>query len=276
MVKYGVVASSFQTVNSSNQPRIVTKSTMNIFILSVSVALFMSTVIGWDPSQRDCSGAPLCLTSFKWCDPNGAGCYFPNGAYSSSATPRQSVYALLVESRNFTISWKLDIKNKDTPVRVRWALAANSTWETNTTDSQIIFNPRDILSSFPLPSAPNLSAAEAEYNAIKDVSNTISISQPGIQNEEESSSSATNAPFDVSDQFVVATGIEAFLKAQNELGHRDEYGKWRLGVGIGVGLGAPILMIVTVLITGIVVRKRMAKSPVAHNKPIEMSPGPRE
>lgn len=75
---------------------------------------------------------------------------------------------------------------------------------TDTTDSQIIFNPYVILNCFPLSSEPNLSVAEAEYHAKKDVGNIISISQPDLKEEDEPDS-PLNQPYDSTDQFIVGS-----------------------------------------------------------------------
>ncbi|KAI1389877.1 uncharacterized protein F4822DRAFT_428218 [Hypoxylon trugodes] len=244
-------------------------------LLSILVAHLASTTVAWDPSQRDCSKLLLCLTSFKWCDPNGAGCYFPDGVYPLRADSQSSAYALVMEDRNYTISWKVDATSKEYPVSVQWSLDGNNTWEMNTTDSQVTFNPYEILTSFPLSSAPNLSVAEAEYFAKRDMGNVITISQPDVKIDERSPASAANIPFDATSQFIIATDqVERFLKAQNEIGHRDEYNKWKLGVGVGVGLGVPVLIIVTALSTWVVSRKRTAKSSEPSNKPIKMSSPP--
>ncbi|KAI1245017.1 hypothetical protein MGN70_011905 [Eutypa lata] len=236
---------------------------MNKFLQSILVALLVPPAVGWDPSQRDCSDIPLCLTSFKWCDSKGdEGCYFPDGVYKPSLAPGNVIYALVLENRNYTISWKVYPNNQDIPVRVQWPLGENATWETNTTDSQIIFNPYVILNSFPLSSVPNLSVAEAEYHAKKDVGNVISISQPDLKEEDEPDF-PLNQPYDSTDQFIVGSSwTERFLETENSVGHSDEYNKWKLGVGIGTGLGIPILMVGTALVTWMILRKRMVKPPL--------------
>lgn len=133
---------------------------------------------------------------------------------------------------------------------------------TDTTDSQIIFNPYVILNSFPLSSVPNLSVAEAEYHAKKDVGNVISISQPDLKEEDEPDF-PLNQPYDSTDQFIVGSSwTERFLETENSVGHSDEYNKWKLGVGIGAGLGIPILMVGTALVTWMILRKRMVKPPL--------------
>lgn len=107
-------------------------STMNKFLQSILVALLVPPAVGWDPSQRDCSDIPLCLTSFKWCDSKGdEGCYFPDGVYKPSLAPGNVIYALVLENRNYTISWKVYPNNQDIPVRVQWPLGENATWETS-------------------------------------------------------------------------------------------------------------------------------------------------
>ncbi|OTB15804.1 hypothetical protein K445DRAFT_300557 [Daldinia sp. EC12] len=225
------------------------------------LTIFASYTLGWDPSQRDCSKSPLCLTSFRWCDRNGAGCYYPEGAYPGNANSDPVIYALILEDKNYEISWKVAGRNADVPVRVRWAQGERSSWEINTTSTHFIFNPRAILSSFPISTAPNLTVEEAEHNAWKDMTNIITIDQPSLRDDSEGSASASNAPFDTSDQFIVAVGeTERFLKAQYEIGRRDDYNKWKLGVGIGVGLGVPILMAITALSTWVVLKKGASRN----------------
>lgn len=81
----------------------------------------------------------------------------------------------------------------------------------------------------------------------------------------------------MSSQFIVApAGTEEFLQAQNGIGHRDEYSRWRLGVGIGVGLGTPLLMAVTAVCTWLFLKKKLAAQPNPHSKPIVMAPLGRE
>ncbi|KAI6081962.1 hypothetical protein F4821DRAFT_274548 [Hypoxylon rubiginosum] len=247
---------------------------MRTLSFSVLLTLFASAVIGWDPSQTDCSKLPLCLTSFKWCDPDGAGCYIPDGAYAPGAIAKQALWVLLTEDYNFTISWKVLTANKDIPVRVQWWLGDDGVyWEMNTTDTKITFNPQEIISSFPLPSAPNVTESEAEYYAIRDQMNSITIRQVNLQHEESSDNSILNSLYDATDQFIVGTpSIEHILQGQNRIGHRDEYNKWRLGVGVGVGLGVPILIAVTALSTWVVMRKKVRQLQESQENSIKMSP----
>lgn len=114
----------------SNQISLRDYFAMRTLSFSVLLTLFASAVIGWDPSQTDCSKLPLCLTSFKWCDPDGAGCYIPDGAYAPGAIAKQALWVLLTEDYNFTISWKVLTANKDIPVRVQWWLGDDGVyWE---------------------------------------------------------------------------------------------------------------------------------------------------
>ena len=104
---------------------------MNISSRLALLTIFTCAAFGWDPSQRDCDNHPLCLTSFKWCDVNGEGCYFPDGAYPTTANPThdESLYALLLENKKFTVSWKTRPQKKDVPVRVQWVIDGGATWE---------------------------------------------------------------------------------------------------------------------------------------------------
>lgn len=144
---------------------------------------------------------------------------------------------------------------------------------TDTTDTKITFNPQEIISSFPLPSAPNVTESEAEYYAIRDQMNSITIRQVNLQHEESSDNSILNSLYDATDQFIVGTpSIEHILQGQNRIGHRDEYNKWRLGVGVGVGLGVPILIAVTALSTWVVMRKKVRQLQESQENSIKMSP----
>lgn len=101
-------------------------------VFAITSALWMSCLLAWDPSERDCSEVALCLTSFKWCDASfggSAGCYYPEGVYPVSPYTTQSIIALVMEDVDHTISWKVDPQNRDIPVRVQWSLGNNVTWE---------------------------------------------------------------------------------------------------------------------------------------------------
>ncbi|KAI0379651.1 hypothetical protein F5Y04DRAFT_282739 [Hypomontagnella monticulosa] len=236
---------------------------MNISSRFALLTIFTCAAFGWDPSQRDCDNHPLCLTSFKWCDVNGEGCYFPDGAYPTTANPThdESLYALLLENKKFTISWKTRPQKKDVPVRVQWAIDGGATWEKNTTDSQVAFHPSEILASLPWPSAPDLTTSKATFDVMNDITNVITISQPWPEDESQSLNPKVNQFMDTSDRFIIGLDLmERFLTAQNDIGHRDEYNRWKVGVGIGVGVGVPFLITVMALIIW-EIAKRAAREP---------------
>lgn len=80
--------------------------------------------------------------------------------------------------------------------------------------------------------------------------NAIWIDQP------EAARPNGNGPGDHSNQFIVASHwTREFLEAQKDVGHDEEYKKWRLGIGIGVGLGAPILTAGTAMGTWAMAKK---------------------
>lgn len=99
--------------------------------------------------------------------------------------------------------------------------------------------------------APNVTVAEAWYRASFFAGSVLSIAQPDLADKDG------NFPTDTSRQFYVLNGnTEAYFTAQNEIGHRDEYNKWKLSVGISVGLGVPILMALTAFGTWVFMKKR--------------------
>lgn len=92
----------------------------------------------------------------------------------------------------------------------------------------------EILESFPTKLASNTSSDEARAGAVRDVMQTISISQPQAGIEDWG---------DVSQQFTVQPGmVTSFMEAAVGAALRDERRKWKLGVGIGVGVAVPIIL----------------------------------
>ncbi|ETS77103.1 hypothetical protein PFICI_10977 [Pestalotiopsis fici W106-1] len=235
---------------------------MKVQLLTLSSTLLLSTAAAWNPSQRDCSDSPLCFKSFIWCDGyNGDGCFLPEGAYPAVANPKNSHYVLLLEDMNYTVSWQVDAKNRETPVQVVWQIADGERWETNTTESQVVFNPSKIIQSMQ-------QTEFAGYKAMIDASNVLTISQPDLTSKENYPDIPGYTPYDMSDQFIIGSpSIKRFLDAQKGIGHQDEEKKWKLGVGIGVGLGVPILMALTALGTWFSVKKSVAKRG-SNSKPI--------
>ena len=131
----------------------------------------------------------------------------------------------------------------------------------DTTESQVIFNPAKIIQSLPQKET-------AGYEAMTDVGNVLTISQPDLASEENYPDLPGNAPSDMSDQFIIGSSwTEKFLAAQQAIGHQNENKKWKLGVGIGVGLGVPILMALTALVAWFGAKKSVARRD-SNSKPI--------
>ncbi|KAK8109437.1 hypothetical protein PG999_007574 [Apiospora kogelbergensis] len=233
---------------------------MKAHIFAGALTLWVPIILAaWDPSKRDCSEQYLCLTSFKWCDPQGTKhpCFYPEGTYPAQARPGGSIQGLVMENFNHTISWKVQPNNRDKPVTVNWWLGKDLKWEVNTTDSQIIFNPARIIREL-IPElgratigdsgsgggdGGNVSHAKAIRYVYASMSNVISLRQPSAGNRKpsEDPTGNLNTARASTDQFVVGSSwVEKFLDAQYQRGHIDERKTW--GIGAGVGLGVPVLM----------------------------------
>lgn len=100
-------------------------------LFAIASAFLISWVRAWDGSERDCSAASVCLTSFIWCDlssPMGS-CYYPEGVYPVDSHTQATIIALVVEDVDHIISWKVQPNLRDIPVRVQWQLGKGLTWE---------------------------------------------------------------------------------------------------------------------------------------------------
>lgn len=96
----------------------------------------------------------------------------------------------------------------------------------DTTDDHIIFEPGKILGSFPLPSTPDLTALEATFKVMKDVTNVITINQPWPADEAQTLNPDVNPLIDGSDQFIIGNALmEKSLAAQNGIGYQSSHNK---------------------------------------------------
>ncbi|GAW11491.1 hypothetical protein ANO14919_008370 [Xylariales sp. No.14919] len=122
----------------------------------------------------------------------------------------------------------------------------------NITGTEFIFNPNDILDSFPTQQWPNISRGDAWYAASQSPLNIIRISRANeVQND-------SHPVGDYSRQFTVQPGlIKNYIDTQREIGYNKEYNKWKLGVGLGVGLGVPFLIAITASTTWLVCKRTM-------------------
>ncbi|KAI0164595.1 hypothetical protein GGR57DRAFT_514600 [Xylariaceae sp. FL1272] len=215
-------------------------------ISSVSLAL------AWDVQKNRCDHfkLDLCLKSFQWCDTRHGGCSLPEGAYPDKPASTKDIIPLLDPDMNYTLQWQTS--ELEVPVTISWVIGEGIGWETNVTGkTELIFNPREILNSFPTPQYPKNSSADA-WHAIYYPSG-IGLSQAGQQS-------------DASQPFTIGQGLyKKYLKQQRE----NEYNRWKKGVGLGVGLGVPVLLILTALVTWLTTKRMMRKS---EPKQIEMTP----
>ncbi|KAJ6440281.1 glyoxalase family [Purpureocillium lavendulum] len=225
--------------------------------LSHAVAFLLSAwaVAAFDPSDRracDSEDYDFCLTSFVWCArPNDdvKGCSFPENTYPYFDRDKGSNPALLLWSRNYTLSWK---KTDDKyPVQLRWFFMTETNpyksgyVEKNITKgiTSLDFTFEDLANQLSKSSGGNYSAADIKGFA-GDATNSLQISQP----DKYRAMGAENR-FDTSDQFaVVDSTVRRYLMTQSEIAQRETYHKWKLGVGIGVGVGVPILMVVSMVV----------------------------
>ncbi|KAK7924312.1 hypothetical protein PG985_006366 [Apiospora marii] len=246
------------------------------------LALWVPITLAWDPSEKDCSDEPFCLTSFLWCGPVGSGCYYPEGVYPPFAHDTYTQFALVMANFNHTISWRKQAQYQDDPVTVRWRLGADVKWEINTTETQVTFRPERIVSDLyrdvvgePLGGAQtnnssyNVSDAVALCSPYNTMTNAFEIMLPAAAGSAGNYASRDDVPSIWSDLFIVASSNHGrYLDAQKTLGHKEEHKKWRLGVGIGVGLGVPLLMAATAWATWVAAKRRLGgKAAVAPTPP---------
>ncbi|GJN67996.1 hypothetical protein VFPFJ_04580 [Purpureocillium lilacinum] len=213
-------------------------------------------VAAFDPAKRyACSSRDydFCLDSFVWCaspndDDDNKGCSFPENTFPYYDRESGSNPALLLWSKNYTITWK---KTDDKyPVQLRWGFSVqrdpqkSGSWSKNITKGakSFSFTFEDLAAEIGNSSDTNFTVAEVKGFAA-DLTNSFQISQP-----EKYAAQGEENRFDHSDQFTVLDDIASrYLKTQEQISHRQTYHKWKLGVGIGVGVGVPILMIVSMV-----------------------------
>ncbi|KAI3318237.1 hypothetical protein HD806DRAFT_526401 [Xylariaceae sp. AK1471] len=206
-------------------------------------------------SAEQCPQNEICLTSFRHCENHhDEGCSTPPGAYTLLTSDRTVQAPALIDGTNYTLSWKLG-PHKDAPVRIQWKIVdVGVVWETNTTESEYLFNPGKILASFPTPQALGMTSESAWFRASHNPTNELVFSQP------EAGDSRGNYPQAFSQQFTVQpVFVETYLQTQAEISRNTEYNKWKLAVGIGVGLGVPLLLAVTAFGVFKVVKEKSRK-----------------
>ncbi|KAI1131668.1 hypothetical protein F5Y10DRAFT_53683 [Nemania abortiva] len=230
--------------------------TSNALATALLVAL---TVSGWDVSKR-CEDLPdLCFLSFIWCDEKDLGhCSLPPEVYPKSIRSDAQVPIVLSDT-NYTIKW-LAKQKSDEPVTFTWVIR-NVTWETNVTGTEFGFNANDIIYSFPTEQHPNVSPADAWFQASGSPENWFIIARA---NKPRDANGIVES--DYSQQFMVqSSGLKDYFRTQRQI----EYNKWKLPVGLSVGLGVPFLLAVTALVTWLICKRTMKKS---EDKPVEMNP----
>ncbi|KAI0097367.1 hypothetical protein GGR51DRAFT_578172 [Nemania sp. FL0031] len=225
---------------------------MNPYKFAVTVWLFAQSILALDVASH-CPEGQLCLTSFKQCeDYYEEGCCEPPGSYPWMASDDAVQLPALLGDNDYTLSWVFGPHGQtDIPVRIQWKMDS-IVWETNTTDSEYIFNPGKILGSFPTPLAPNMTQENAWFNASQYTGNMLIISQPGAVHAGKEFPMTTSQPFTV--QPVI---IKDYIQTQIEIARKTESNKWKLGMGIGLGIGIPFLIVATTI--GTLVMSRMQK-----------------
>ncbi|GAB7342579.1 hypothetical protein MBLNU457_g0755t1 [Dothideomycetes sp. NU457] len=240
-------------------------------LVVVFLTFFQLGRAAWNATtDRDCSRLSLCLTSFIWCDESGEnkGCNYPEDAYPLFDRKEPTNPAMLISTRNYTISWKKADPNY--PVRIQWLMppfASESViaprWDFNTTvpaPTSFVFNPYQILKDvyglqdlypYDSPNVTNATDFMAALYSGTSIGNIIRISQP-----ERARAENNNLPYaytDYSDQFSIQNGwVPRYMKAQRSIVAGKYQRGIRLGVGIGVGLGVPFIMAITAVVTWLV------------------------
>ncbi|KAI0100754.1 hypothetical protein GGR51DRAFT_575241 [Nemania sp. FL0031] len=229
--------------------------TSNALATALLVALSVSC---WDVEKR-CEDLPdLCFLSFIWCDSKDPGhCSLPPEVYPESIRS-DAQFPIILSDTNYTIKW-LAKQNSDEPVTFTWVIR-NVTWETNVTGTEFVFNANDIIYSFPTEQHPNISPADAWFEASGSPENWFSIARA---NKPRDANGIVES--DSSQQFMVEpSGLKDYLRTQRQI----EYNKWKLPVGLSVGLGVPFLLAITALVTWLICKRTMKKP---EEKPIEMN-----
>ncbi|KAI1124431.1 hypothetical protein F5Y10DRAFT_280194 [Nemania abortiva] len=215
---------------------------MGLYVLAAGISLFSQVILVVGAAPH-CHEGQLCLTSFKQCDDYyDEGCSEPPDAYPWMVSDNSAQLPALLGGINYTISWVFGPRGRtDVPVRIQWQM--NSiVWETNTTESEYIFNPGEVLGSFPTPLAPNMTRENAWFNASQYTKNMLILSQPGAVLAGKDFPMTTSQPFTV--QPII---IKDYIQTQIDITRKTEYNKWKLGLGIGLGIGIPFLVIATTL-----------------------------
>ncbi|KAI1177939.1 hypothetical protein F4777DRAFT_576492 [Nemania sp. FL0916] len=228
---------------------------MKPYQLSTVLFLFAHPIHSADLASR-CPADQLCLTSFKQCDNDyDEGCQVPPESYPWTSSDGSGRILALLANSSYNVSWVFGPQGqKNIPVRIQWKMTG-IVWDTNTTESEYLFNPGNILASFPTCIAPNTTSENAWFYASQNTENVLILSQPEAAGIEDKFSEITSQRFTVQPEFT-----RNYIEAQIHTARQTEYNKWRSGVSIGLGIGIPFLVIAT----GFVV---MALSKRQRNKP---------
>lgn len=198
----------------------------------------------------------FCLTSFVWCytkKDNSSSCSFPDNVLSLGEDvysdypewfPAEVVGrwtgAVLLWDEEYKLTW--ENADPEYPVVVSWRAGSPESaggdgeynrWERNFTngEKEFSFKFSDLASEL-AGDNDDVSIMTIKGRAGGPYANGIIIAQPD-----------DNDQFDYSDRFsIVDSQIELLAETQHQIGTKDMYDKWKLGVGIGVGLGVPVFV----------------------------------
>jgi hypothetical protein len=255
--------------------------------LSGVLALLISTAlqpvaadIDYDARCERDTYRGICLTSFVWCDSDQDECSFPENFYPHSPPKGNGVFAAVLWSQDYNLSWARTDPNY--PVLVEWSINGGPsedvetlTWAKSKSNAACLwvqrapkltrFLPTDFtdgetsfgftFGSLAREMGDDISLQQVQGQAAQ-VYNGITISQP----ERPSPDNEEGYYSDRTSQFAIYPNTaRQFLKSQRTLGAEEMYNRWRLPVGLAVGLGVPVLMAISGII-GVFFGKRQRRT----------------
>ena len=111
----------------------------------------------WNPENRDCDDRPLCLTSFKWCDPHqNHDCSYPDEVYPQASYG--GPFPTLIWGAEYKITWKLQDPLNTDPVTIEWVFDGEEESDGGVRWRSSMLHPSTSFAAFRIARAHNSSA----------------------------------------------------------------------------------------------------------------------